>query len=52
MRFAVVCSLLGMLIAQVGCSRSEPVVKIGFVAPLTGDQAPHGEDMLRAAELA
>jgi branched-chain amino acid transport system substrate-binding protein len=27
-------------------------VKIGFVAPLTGDQAPQGEDMLRGAQLA
>ncbi|MBI3320762.1 MAG: branched-chain amino acid ABC transporter substrate-binding protein [Candidatus Omnitrophica bacterium] len=35
-----------------GCGRSEPVVKVGFVAPLTGDQAPHGEDMLHGAELA
>jgi branched-chain amino acid transport system substrate-binding protein len=28
------------------------VVKIGFVAPLTGDQAPHGADMLNGAMLA
>ena len=35
-----------------GCGRSEPVVKIGFVAPLTGDQAPQGEDLLRGAQLA
>lgn len=27
-------------------------MKIGFVAPLTGDQAAHGLDMLRGAELA
>jgi len=36
----------------VGCGRREPVVKIGFVAPLTGDQAPHGQDMLHGATLA
>ena len=35
-----------------GCGRAEPVVKIGFVAPLTGDQAPHGEDLLNGASLA
>jgi len=35
-----------------GCGRSEPIVKIGFVAPLTGDQAPQGQDMLRGAQLA
>ncbi len=41
------------LVALTGCSnKSEPIVKIGFVAPLTGDQAPHGEDMLRGATLA
>ena len=36
----------------VGCGPGEPVVKVGFVAPLTGDQAPHGQDMLNAAQLA
>ena len=35
-----------------GCGKQEPVVKVGFVAPLTGDQAPHGEDMLDGAMLA
>lgn len=35
-----------------GCAKSEPVVKIGFVAPLTGDQAPHGQDMLNGVRLA
>ncbi len=35
-----------------GCGKREPVIKIGFVAPLTGDQAPHGEDMLNGAMLA
>ncbi len=35
-----------------GCGPREPVVKIGFVAPLTGDQAPQGQDMLHGVELA
>ncbi|MBI3021421.1 MAG: branched-chain amino acid ABC transporter substrate-binding protein [Candidatus Omnitrophica bacterium] len=35
-----------------GCGKPEPVVKIGFAAPLTGDQAPQGQDMLRGAQLA
>lgn len=35
-----------------GCGKSEPVIKIGFVAPLSGDQAAHGEDLRRGAELA
>ena len=35
-----------------GCSKSEPVVKIGFAAPLTGDQAPIAMPMLNAARLA
>jgi len=36
----------------VGCGRREPVVKIGFAAALTGDQAPQGQSMLHGAELA
>ncbi len=44
--------LLVLLLAAAGCSRGEPVVKIGFVAPLTGDQAPHGLDMLQGAKMA
>ncbi|MBI4313255.1 MAG: branched-chain amino acid ABC transporter substrate-binding protein [Candidatus Omnitrophica bacterium] len=35
-----------------GCGKTEPVIKIGFVCPLTGDQAAHGTDMLHGAELA
>ena len=35
-----------------GCGKAEPVIKVGFVAPLTGDQAAHGMDMQRGAELA
>ena len=35
-----------------GCGKREPVVKIGFAAPLTGDQAPTGQDMLHGAQLA
>lgn len=41
-----------LLLAAAGCGPAEPVVKIGFVAPLTGDQAPQGEDMVRGAQLA
>lgn len=44
--------LAATLLSAYGCSKSEPTVKVGFVAPLTGDQAPHGEDMLRGAQLA
>ncbi len=53
MRFR--CSLLWLLLLSsltAGCGRSGPVIKIGFVAPLTGDQAAHGADMMRGAELA
>lgn len=44
--------LLVFLLAFFGCGKGEPVVKVGFVAPLSGDQAAHGEDMRRGAELA
>lgn len=44
--------LTATLLFVIGCSRGEPTVKIGFVAPLTGDQAPQGEDMLHGARLA
>ena len=40
------------LLLLAGCGKSEPVIKIGFVAPLTGDQAAHGNDMLKGAQLA
>ena len=49
--FSALAALLA-LFSLGGCGRGEPVVKIGFVAPLTGDQAPHGEDMLNGATLA
>ena len=42
--------ILGGFLA--GCGQREPVLRIGFVAPLTGDQAAHGIDMLHGAELA
>ena len=36
-----------------GCGgKASPVIKIGFVAPLTGDQAPQGQSMLNGAKLA
>jgi len=41
-----------LLTLLAGCGKSEPVIKIGFVAPLTGDQAAHGADMLQGAQLA
>jgi branched-chain amino acid transport system substrate-binding protein len=41
-----------LVLPLLGCGRGGPVVKVGFVAPLTGDQAPHGEDMLNGAMLA
>jgi len=53
MRFGF--SLLFLLLLSslaTGCGKAEPVIKIGFVVPLTGDQAAHGMDMLRGAELA
>jgi len=43
---------IGLSLAATGCGPSGPVVKIGFVAPLTGDQAPHGQDMFNGALLA
>ena len=43
---------LGIIGWLVGCGKTEPVVKVGFVGPLTGDQAPTGEDMLNGATLA
>ena len=45
-------SALALLLADTGCGQHEPVVKIGFAAPLTGDQAPTGQDMLHGARLA
>jgi len=47
---ACVVGVLAALVA--GCGKPSPVIKIGFVAPLTGDQAPHGQDMLNGARLA
>jgi branched-chain amino acid transport system substrate-binding protein len=40
------------LVSGCGKSESEPVIKVGLVAPLTGDQAAHGIDMKQGAELA
>ena len=43
-----------VLIFLAGCGGGEkgPVVKIGFVAPLSGDQASQGQDMLNGVKLA
>lgn len=46
------CSMLLVVFWMSSCGSKEPVVRIGFVAPLTGDQAAHGADMLHGAELA
>jgi len=46
----VVTGLITVVLAS--CTPREPVVIIGFVAPLTGDQAPQGQDMVNGALLA
>ena len=45
--------VLGILVwAAAGCGRHEnAVIKIGFVGPLSGDQATQGQDMFRGAKL-
>ncbi len=42
---------VGLLIIA-GCGQRSPVMKIGLVAPLTGDQASVGQDLLHGAQLA
>ena len=49
-RYLLIAASLALAVN--GCGQSAPVVKIGFVAPLTGDQAPLGQGMLNAAKLA
>ncbi|MBI4323447.1 MAG: branched-chain amino acid ABC transporter substrate-binding protein [Candidatus Omnitrophica bacterium] len=44
--------LWALLLVLAGCGRQDPVVKLGFVAPLTGDQAPQGQSMRNGAVLA
>lgn len=47
----VFCCLLSFAVS--GCAKnSGPVIKIGFAAALTGDQAPQGQSMLNGAKLA
>ncbi len=41
-----------LIVCLAGCGRPSPVVKIGFVGPLTGDQATQGQDMLNGTKLA
>ena len=48
----VAAALLACILSIAGCAKQEPVVKIGFAGPLTGDQAPQGQGMLHGAELA
>ena len=49
-RSALVAAVAFLFLA--GCGKPEAVVRIGFVGPLTGDQAAHGVDMLHGAQLA
>ena len=44
--------LASFLLCLSGCGKAEPVVKLGFVGPLTGDQATQGLGMLHGVELA
>jgi len=44
--------VLSLVFLFSGCGKAEPAIKIGFAAPLTGDQAAHGNDMLQGAQLA
>jgi len=44
--------MLALLVGLAGCAPKEPMIKIGFVAPLTGDQATTGLDVLHGAQLA
>ena len=48
------CSLLGLLIMVVltGCAKRDGVLKIGCAAPITGDQAKIGLDLLNGVKLA
>ena len=45
---------VGLLLLLAGCGgqSNDHVIKIGFAGPLTGDQAPQGQDMLHGAQLA
>ncbi len=53
LRRQTVGSVLLLTMLAVGCGgEKDSVIKIGFVAPLSGDQAVHGAGMLRGAELA
>ncbi len=49
-RSATLAAALFFLLA--GCGKPEAVVRVGFVGPLTGDQAAHGLDMLRGVQMA
>ena len=44
--------ILTLAAVPVGCSKAEPVIKIGVSAPFTGDQASVGLTVLRGAQLA
>ena len=53
LRAGLFLACLAALPLAAGCGgKSEPVIKVGFSGPLTGDQAPLGEDMMHGAQLA
>ena len=53
MKIRIFClAFLMAAISLAGCGKQQEVVKIGFVGPLTGDQAAQGNDMLHGAQLA
>ena len=45
-------ALLALGLCLAGCGKAHHVIKIGFAAALTGDQAPQGQSMLNGAVLA
>ena len=51
-RAAASLAALPLLFLLSGCGKQEPVARIGFAVPLTGDQASHGAAMLNGAKLA
>ncbi len=53
LQFELKAVALALFCAASGCAKNnEPVIKIGFAAALTGDQAPQGQSMLNGAKLA
>lgn len=44
--------LTGLILCVAGCAKREDVIKIGFAAPLTGDQAAIGQDLANGVQMA